>query len=188
MTKPTDDKATEAAETADAELTELVAYLDGELDDQAADRLERRLVRDSGLRQRAELLDRTWHLLDSLEELTASGEFTQRTLASMSVDVPESAAGAASAAASLRSRTRPSLPVLAVCCAGCFLCTTIGLVAGQWAAVRNRDPGEVEMLQNLDLLQHYFNYRPIPDEAFLRQLQHSLEQSPAMVGGQEPRP
>ena len=66
--------------TADPQTAELVAYLDGELPEQDADRVEQLLLGNPPLRRNAESLDRTWQLSNSLEEASASGEFTQKTL------------------------------------------------------------------------------------------------------------
>ncbi|MFN9717365.1 MAG: anti-sigma factor family protein, partial [Planctomycetota bacterium] len=75
--EPVDD----AEDQPDAQLSELVAYLDGELDEHACESVERQLVANPGLRRYAETLDRTWQLLDSLGDAPASGAFTQKTLA-----------------------------------------------------------------------------------------------------------
>src|SRR5229473_2045109 len=48
------------------ERAELVAYLDGELNEEAAQVLEARLSREPDLRAEAEALKRTWELLDYL--------------------------------------------------------------------------------------------------------------------------
>ena len=85
MSRPTDTEIFDEPEEAnDPQLTELVAYLDGELNEEASNRLERQLAENPPLRGYAETLDRTWQLLDTLGEATASGEFTQKTLASLS--------------------------------------------------------------------------------------------------------
>jgi anti-sigma factor RsiW len=58
----------------------LVQYLDGELDEEAAQALQARLANDPVLRQEAEALKRTWELLDYLPQPTLSETFTSRTL------------------------------------------------------------------------------------------------------------
>src|SRR5579872_4488652 len=59
---------------------ELVAYLDGELDANAARKVEARLAADPQARSRATALKKTFELLDYLPKPEASAEFTSRTL------------------------------------------------------------------------------------------------------------
>lgn len=167
MTDATDDNS---AETADPELTELVAYLDGELDEVAVDVMERRLVADAPLRQRAESLDKTWQLLDSLEEVSASGEFTQRTLSSMTAAVSTGDGDASGLRGPVRSSARLTPGLLMGCFLGSFLCAAAGIWLGNWMSTRARDASDVELLRNLDLLENYFSYRHVPSLKFLEDL------------------
>ena len=64
---------------------DLVAYLDGEMDEETAQAFEARLGRDADLRAEAEALKRTWELLDYLPRPEPSGGFTQRTLERLAV-------------------------------------------------------------------------------------------------------
>jgi len=59
---------------------ELIAYLDGELDDAGVRAVEERLQRDPQARREAEELKKTWEMLDYLPRSRASGTFTTRTL------------------------------------------------------------------------------------------------------------
>ncbi|MFN4259581.1 MAG: hypothetical protein ACK4RK_09800 [Gemmataceae bacterium] len=59
---------------------ELVAYLDGELDADAAHRLQTRLQLDPRARSEAESLQQAWDLLDYLPQPAPSSSFTHRTL------------------------------------------------------------------------------------------------------------
>jgi anti-sigma factor RsiW len=61
-------------------VTELVAYLDGELDAKAADVVEARLSLDAKARAEVESLKRAWDLLDFLPRREPSSTFTTRTL------------------------------------------------------------------------------------------------------------
>jgi ferric-dicitrate binding protein FerR (iron transport regulator) len=58
----------------------LVAYLDGELEENQRQELAIRLTRDSQARREVEALDATWQLLDYLPQPQASPELTHRTL------------------------------------------------------------------------------------------------------------
>jgi len=64
----------------EAEQTELVSYLDGELDETAAAKVEARLNLDVRVRSEADALRKTWELLDYLAKPSPSANFTNRTL------------------------------------------------------------------------------------------------------------
>jgi anti-sigma factor RsiW len=67
----------------DDERSELVAYLDGELDEKASLAMEAKLNRDPRIRAEADALRRAWNLLDFLPKPEPSSNFTQRTVASI---------------------------------------------------------------------------------------------------------
>src|SRR5947209_12755642 len=64
----------------DDEREDLVAYLDGEADDDTARRVEAKLSLDPAARAEADTLRRTWELLDFLPRAEPSPSFTHRTL------------------------------------------------------------------------------------------------------------
>jgi anti-sigma factor RsiW len=64
----------------DEERATLVAYLDGELDDEAARQVEARISRDPAVRAEVESMKRTWELLDYLPRAEPSLSFTHRTV------------------------------------------------------------------------------------------------------------
>jgi anti-sigma factor RsiW len=66
----------------------LVAYLDGELDEKSARALEVKLNLDPQARAEAESLRRAWDLLDYLPRPEPSSNFTHRTLDRVSVRRP----------------------------------------------------------------------------------------------------
>jgi anti-sigma factor RsiW len=70
------------------ELTDLVAFLDGEVDPTTARALEARLNRDPAARAEAEALKRTWDLLDYLPRPEPSPSFTHRTMERLEVPPP----------------------------------------------------------------------------------------------------
>lgn len=61
--------------------SELVAYLDGELDDQTTQRIEAVLGQSPVARNDVEMLVRTYDLLDLLPRPKATTEFTEKTIA-----------------------------------------------------------------------------------------------------------
>jgi hypothetical protein len=62
------------------ERADLVAYLDGELEGDAARAIEQKLALDPAARAEADALKRTWDLLDFLPKTEPSPNFTHRTL------------------------------------------------------------------------------------------------------------
>ncbi|MGF1581795.1 MAG: anti-sigma factor family protein [Gemmataceae bacterium] len=58
----------------------LVAYLDGELDELTAREIETRISLDADVRAELETLKQAWELLDHLPKSEASSNFTHRTL------------------------------------------------------------------------------------------------------------
>jgi anti-sigma factor RsiW len=68
----------------------LVAYLDGELDEPNAQEIEGILARNPVARNDVEMLMRTWELLDNLPRAAATEEFTQKTLSTLkTIDVTQ---------------------------------------------------------------------------------------------------
>jgi anti-sigma factor RsiW len=62
------------------ERADLVAYLDGELEGDAARAIEQKLALNPAARAEADALKRTWDLLDFLPKTEPSPNFTHRTL------------------------------------------------------------------------------------------------------------
>jgi anti-sigma factor RsiW len=59
---------------------QLVAYLDGELDTETSQQVERRLAADGEYRRELQQLQRAWDLLDELPRAEVSEAFTQTTV------------------------------------------------------------------------------------------------------------
>ncbi len=168
--------------TEDPQTAELVAYLDGELPEQDADRVEQLLLTNPPLRRNAESLDRTWQLLNSLEEATASGEFTQKTLASISTVSAESDAhGAAARRWSLKKDLPWSVIArgLIWCLAGFFACSA-GLLLSRKARRELTDPTHAQILKDLDLYHQYPKLWRIPDVEFLKEVSENATTAPVL--------
>lgn len=65
---------------------DFVAYLDGELDEEATRRIEAVIAQSEVARGDMEALARTYELLDSLDQPQASDDFVTRTMATIRVD------------------------------------------------------------------------------------------------------
>jgi len=68
---------------------EFVAYLDGELDAEAARRFDARLMEDAELRQKLRQHRRAWDLLDELPRADVGDRFTQTTVELVAVSVAD---------------------------------------------------------------------------------------------------
>ena len=69
----------------------LVAYLDGELDEETARRIKTLAVSDPKLQERLKQFGQTWELLDHLEQSETSGAFTEATLEMVAIQAEEEA-------------------------------------------------------------------------------------------------
>lgn len=168
----------------DPQITELVAYLDGELPEQDADRVEHLLQVNAPLRRNAETLDRTWRMLDALGEATASGDFTQKTLVSISsVPAERDTRGVTGLRQAMREILTGPVVVrgLIWCLAGFFACSA-GLLLARNARRERTDPADAQLLKDLDLYRQYPKLWHIPDVEFLNEISAGAESS-AETGG-----
>jgi len=65
---------------------DLIAYLDGELEDAACRWIEKLLMTDPAIRRRLQELERTWELLEKLDEPVADDRLTRSTLEMVAVE------------------------------------------------------------------------------------------------------
>jgi anti-sigma factor RsiW len=140
---------------------ELVAYLDGELPDEAARAMEARIALDPAVRAEAEALQRTWDLLDFLPRPEPSPSFTARTM---------SRVGPLSRSAGLRA-PRPWWKRLAFAggWAAAVLAAALGGYLGYGRLVP-REPGDEELVRDLRLIENKRFYDMVGDIDFLNQL------------------
>lgn len=142
----------------------LVAYLDGELDESATEEMERVLSRSSAARREVEMLTRTWELLDTLARPDTSGEFTEKTLSAIRV---------AEVGSSETSRFRPAFfkrgLFVAVWCAGLTLAGVMGFSASHnWGS-----DGWEGIAEDLPVVEKYDVYSDVGDIEFLQELKKS---------------
>ncbi len=64
----------------------LVAYLDGELEEAPSQEIEKILARSDVARHEVEALSRAWEMLDLLPHSKASSEFTDKTMATLKLE------------------------------------------------------------------------------------------------------
>lgn len=174
---------TESTDTeSDGQLVDLVSYLDGELPNDESESVERQLTSDSVLRSDADILSRTWAMLDSLDEVSGSRQFTQSTLQVVSQE-------AKSQPVTRQVRSFRLLKLLAkhhvlpLFLLGA-LCATAGLWVTQ-SAIQRRSTKSEELatdqivLRDFDMLQNLELYQRVPDADVLKSLELSAEQGSA---------
>jgi anti-sigma factor RsiW len=159
----------------DATRADLIAYLDGELDEQAAGQFEARLGRDPALRAEADALKRTWDLLDYLPRPEPSADFASRTLTKVPglrpTAVPSTSASSWPVATRPAGRwTRVALGVAAALLLVLAGYGGSGLLLDPAATPRPTDPTDEELARDVRLLENLHLYRHADDLNFLHGL------------------
>jgi anti-sigma factor RsiW len=139
------------------ERADLVAYLDGELEGEAARALEAKLSLSPEARAEADSLKRAWELLDYLPRAEPSPHFTERTLSRL---VPLPAARPA-------WRRRVATGAWAAAVLAAFVAGWVGFDFLVPAC-----PGERELVQDLRIIENKRLYDAVPDLDFLKKLDH----------------
>jgi hypothetical protein len=168
--KPDDDLPDGATE-------ELVAFLDGELDEKAAESFATRLTLDPKLRAEADAMQRAWDILDVLPRPQPTGNFASRTLSQVMPLSPSASgtqvfapSGPAAITMSAVPATRPS--------GGFWLASMLViLIAGVGGYIGHREfmptPKPVVSEPTLDdvpLMKNLRLYRNIDDSDYLKKL------------------
>jgi anti-sigma factor RsiW len=149
----------------DADRAQLVAYLDGELHEDAARAVEDKISSDPALRAEADALRRTWELLDYLPAHDPSPSFTHRTLERVSGT--RTKVSGASAFGTPRSLWR-KLALAAGWAAAVLLAAGLGF--GVTTHVIPREPSDEELARDLGVIEHERAYEQAGDLDFLKQL------------------
>jgi anti-sigma factor RsiW len=139
---------------------ELVAYLDGELDGEAARRMEHRLASEEAVRRRLQQLAQSWDLLDQLPRTTVDDAFTRSTVEIVALAAEEEL-GHKAGLEPRRRRVRwgwTAVATLAACLIGFFV-----------AAHLRPDPNE-RLLRDLKVIQNQELYKETDNIEFLRAL------------------
>jgi anti-sigma factor RsiW len=147
----------------------LSAYLDGELDEEAAHRLETRLSIDTEVRAEYDALRRTWGLLDYLPRAAPSPDFTSRTLAHLRRGKPLGGAGR-------WLETARRLPLARIAwAAAVLLALLLGYSLGSRLSPARPEAGaetDETLVRHLRILRQWPVYQYADDIEFLKQLDH----------------
>lgn len=159
--------------TAD-ERANLVAYLDGELDESESEAIATKLIASPAARREVELLRKTWDLLDSLPRPDVPPDFTSRTLAEVSQ--------LGRAGSWWQDRLRAGLPqavrLLALAAA------SVAVLSISYAVARWGWPDPTARLEReLSLAEHLDEYQAVGSFEFLRKLDDLSEPELRRLGG-----
>jgi anti-sigma factor RsiW len=156
----------------DEDRENLVAYLDGELDAQAARALEAKLNLDAEARTEAEALRRTWEMLDYLPRPEPTATFSSRTLERVSSLRPQTVS------ANGKSRHWPPWAFGIGWAAALLLAGSLGFLGVGWLSERTPaaapaiPPLDVDqiLVRDLRLIENKRLYEMADDINFLRGL------------------
>ena len=160
----------QSAPLSDDDRATLVAYLDGELDEEQARDVEARINRDPTVRAEVESLKRTWDLLDYLPRAEPSPTFTQRTVSLVTAEHM----------ATLKARQRRRRWLVGVGWAAAVLVAALGGFAGV-TLLTPREPTDEELARDLRVIENRKLYEQIDSVGFLK----SLDQ-PDLFGDDDP--
>ena len=161
--------------SSDQEKEELVAYLDGELPDEAASRVEKSLVDDPAVRRDVEQLTKTFDLLDLLPASQASDGFAAKTLTAIRTQSSEPKAESTDndapveKAPSNYSQHAIIWSIRAAAFFGLLFAATVGF---NGTFKQSSEPID-ELLTELPIIQRLDEYQEIGDVEFLKSLSES---------------
>ncbi|MCS7168358.1 MAG: hypothetical protein RMI91_05090 [Gemmatales bacterium] len=156
----------EPSSLSEQEREELIAYLDGELDAEAARAVEEKLQRHPAWRREAEQLQATWQMLDFLPQAHAPASFTERTLTVLQ----------ASQARQRRYQRLRRLLTYTAWAAAVACAAFLGFQYGVSSHLRSPDapwPPSEEVLLLLEHRSYWPYYEKLGSFTFLKQLDQS---------------
>ena len=154
------------------EKAELVAYLDGELDDAATQVVEAKIATNPDARAELDALKQTWGMLDFLPKASPSPNFTNRTMERLTL---ERFGGSGS------KKTPAYKPTPWLARIGWAAAIAIALGGGYlaslriWPAAPGLDPipeDELPLVQHLRILERWRYYENADDLDFVKKLNH----------------
>jgi anti-sigma factor RsiW len=148
------------------ERANLVAYLDGELNEAEARAIGTKLSLSPTARQEVAALERTWELLEQLPRPKAPDDFTERTLTE--VHHLEEAGGRLESVV-MRTVVRGARAALWV--GGSALAFGVGFLLTQWVWPNPT----ARLARDLTVAEHLDEYRDVGDFEFLKELANSPE-------------
>jgi len=153
------------SDTNEQDHEDLIAFLDGELDEAKSREIEARLSLDTSFRAEADALKQAWGLLDYLPQPEAPADFTNRTLERLSLQQMRSSLLVEQRG---RGRWRPRL----AWAAAALLAGGLGFGAATYLWAPRPDPVELHtnMVRYLGVLEKFHLYEHAEDLEFLQKL------------------
>ncbi|MCA1686607.1 MAG: hypothetical protein LC745_11670 [Planctomycetia bacterium] len=146
------------------ERANLVAYLDGELNEGESRAIATKLSLSPTARREVEAFEKTWELLERLPRPKAPEDFTERTLTEVR-RLEEAGGRLESAVLTTASRVLRS----AVWVVASALAVGLGFVLAQWAWPNPT----ARLARELSIAEHLDEYRDVGDFEFLKELASS---------------
>jgi anti-sigma factor RsiW len=143
-----------------ADHEQLVAYLDGELSPEEAQKVERRLSQDESFRQLLRGLQEAWDMLDELPQPTLDDAFTRTTVEMVAVRVSEDVKK--EQARWQRWRHVRRIAQLAT--------ISLSLLAAFWGLRYLQSRPDRELLEDLSVIQNVDFYKDVDNLEFLERL------------------
>jgi anti-sigma factor RsiW len=149
------------------ERANLVAFLDGELDEETSQTLEAKLNLDPQARAEAEALRQAWGLLDYLPKAEPSPTFTNRTMERLSL-----ARASSTQLMPRRKLRRLPWPAAVSWAAAILIAAGGGLAVGSYLGSDMSETAgpDAPMIQHLRIAEKWRYYENAEDLDFLRQL------------------
>lgn len=141
---------------------DLIAYLDGEVDAQTRQNIDRRLANDPQLVQRMRQHQRAWDLLDELAREEASDDFAQTTLQMVAVAAANDIKKDTADAGTRRVRRWVT--------AGASL--VAASLIGFWATSSLLEQPNLDLLRDLPVIENLEAFQQAGDVDFLRALEN----------------
>lgn len=142
---------------------DLVAYLDGELDQEETRAVEDRLARDPAARRSLQRLEQTWEALETLPRPDLDENFTRSTVEMIAVEADREVTQQMAAVPNLKRRLWLAIG------GGVLLAALVGFFAVDIAV---GDPNQ-DLLADLSVLERIEVYREVGTIEFLRELEKS---------------
>lgn len=139
----------------------LVAYLDGELNEEDTQEMERALAASGKARHEVDMLSRTFSLLDTLPRPNASAEFSARTISALTAEVETEVWTQRPFYRRLRRGV-----IAASWAVGLVLAGMIGYYGGNRLVPRE----DVRVVQELPVIENLDAYEDVPDIQWLKTL------------------
>jgi len=149
-----------------AERANLVAYLDGELNEAEAQAIATKLTKSVIARREIEVLEKTWELLDHLPRARVSEDFTARTL----TEVERLTSQDEHFDSVLKQTTERVIRITV------WVLASLLAFGGGYLATNRLWPNPVaRLVRDLSIAEHLEEYREVGDFELLQALAHSPE-------------